>query len=135
MRFLVEFEKRLYFQGFEGIFGVRVVIFDIVKRGENVDFSMFCRTHYRTRKWWFRCGNIRYALSGNRQSVLKCKLCPLWTEKDTIIVQYYYIFLSCQVKILYTLRWSSLSYCKVKILDNVSVFDFSVIEISYSFNL
>ena len=35
MVFSVEFEGMLYFQGFEGIFGVRMVIFDGVKSGEN----------------------------------------------------------------------------------------------------
>ena len=67
----------LYFQGFEGIFGGIVVIFDDVKSGEMLDFSGFCRTHYRTRKWGFRRENIRYALSGNRTFVLKCKPRPL----------------------------------------------------------
>ena len=38
----------LYFQGFEGDFGVRVVIFDGVKSGEMLDFSMFCRSGYRS---------------------------------------------------------------------------------------
>ena len=38
----------LYFQGFEGIFGGIVVIFDDVKSGEILDFSMFCRSGYRT---------------------------------------------------------------------------------------
>ena len=67
----------LIFQGFEGIFGVRMVIFDGVKSGKNVDFSMFCRTHYRTQKWGFRRGNNRCALSGNRTFALKCKPRPL----------------------------------------------------------
>ena len=35
---LVEFEEMLYFQGFEGIFGGIVVIFDGVKSGEMLDF-------------------------------------------------------------------------------------------------
>ena len=48
MRFLVEFEEMLYFQGFEGIFGGIVVIFDDVKSGEMLDFSMVCRSGYRT---------------------------------------------------------------------------------------
>ena len=38
----------LYFQGFEGISGGIVVIFDGVKSGEMLDFSMFCRSGYRT---------------------------------------------------------------------------------------
>ena len=38
----------LYFQGFEGIFGEIVVIFDGVKSGEMLDFSGFCRSGHRT---------------------------------------------------------------------------------------
>ena len=38
----------LIFQGFEGIFGVRMVIFDGVKSGEMLDFSGFCRSVYRS---------------------------------------------------------------------------------------
>ena len=38
----------LYFQGFEGISGGIVVIFDGVKSGEMLDFSGFCRSGYRT---------------------------------------------------------------------------------------
>ena len=41
----------LYFQGFEGIFGVRMVIFDGVKSGEMLDFPMFCRSGYRSQNW------------------------------------------------------------------------------------
>ena len=39
----------LYFQGFDDIFGGIVVIFYDVKSGEMLDFSMFCRSGYRTR--------------------------------------------------------------------------------------
>ena len=67
----------LIFQGFEGILGGIVVIFDGVKSGEMLDFGGFCRSGYRTRKWVFRHGNNRYALFGNRTFVLKCKLRPL----------------------------------------------------------
>ena len=38
----------LYFQGVDGIFGVIVVIFGDVKSGEMLDFSMFCRSGYRS---------------------------------------------------------------------------------------
>lgn len=38
----------LYFQGLEGIFGVRLVIFDVVESGEMLDFSEFCRSGYRS---------------------------------------------------------------------------------------
>ena len=48
VRFLGEFERRLIFQGFEGIFGGIVVIFDDVKSGEMLDFSGFCRSGYRS---------------------------------------------------------------------------------------
>ena len=48
MRFLGEFEEMLYFQGVDGIFGVIVVIVGDVKSGEMLDFSMFCRSGYRS---------------------------------------------------------------------------------------
>ena len=44
---MVEFEEILYFQGFEGILGVRMVIFDGVKSGEMLDFSGGYRRGYR----------------------------------------------------------------------------------------
>ena len=69
----------LYFQGFKGILGGIVVIFDGVKSGEMLDFSMFCRSGYRTRKWGFRRENIRCAVPGFRWSAPKCKLRPLMT--------------------------------------------------------
>ena len=61
----------------KGILGGIVVIFGVVKSGEMLDFSGFCRTHYRTRKWGFRRENIRYALPGFRLPALKCKPRPL----------------------------------------------------------
>ena len=48
MVFSVEFEIMLYFQWFEDIFGVRMGIFDGGKSGEMLDFSMFCRSVYRS---------------------------------------------------------------------------------------
>ena len=77
MMFLVEFDLSLIFQGFESILEGYFDDFINVKSGKSVDFLMFCRTHYRTQKWVFRRGNIRYALSGNQTLVLKCKLCPI----------------------------------------------------------
>ena len=38
----------LIFQGFDGIFGVRVVIFGVVESGEMLDFSGFYRSGYRS---------------------------------------------------------------------------------------
>ena len=48
MVFSVEFDISFIFQGFEGIFGGIVVIFDGVKSGEMLDFVGFCRSGYRT---------------------------------------------------------------------------------------
>ena len=48
MMFLVEFDLSLIFQWFEGIFGVRMVIFDGVKSGEMLDFSGFYPSRYRS---------------------------------------------------------------------------------------
>ena len=48
MVFSVKFDRMLIFQGFEGIFGGIVVIFDGVKNGEMLDFAGFCRSGYRT---------------------------------------------------------------------------------------
>ena len=38
----------LYFQGFERIFGVKMVIFNGVESGEMLDFSGFYRSGYRS---------------------------------------------------------------------------------------
>ena len=38
----------MIFQGFEGIFCVRLVIFDVVKSGGILDFSGFARSGYRS---------------------------------------------------------------------------------------
>ena len=48
MVFSVKFDRMLIFQGFEGIFGGIVVIFDGVKSGEMLDFSGFARSEYRS---------------------------------------------------------------------------------------
>ena len=53
MVFLVEFEKVLYFQGFNGVFGGMLVIFGDVKSGEMLNSSMFCRSGYRSDVLWF----------------------------------------------------------------------------------
>ena len=77
LKILIKFDRILIFQGFERILEGDIDDFINVKSGKNVDFSMFCRTHYRTQKWGFRRGNNRYALPGFRLLVLKCKLSPL----------------------------------------------------------
>ena len=48
MVFSVEFDRSFIFQGFEGVFGEIVVIFGVVGSGEMLDFSMFCRSSYRS---------------------------------------------------------------------------------------
>ena len=48
MVFSVEFDRMLYFQGFDGILGWIVVIFDGVKSGEMLDFVGFYRSGYRS---------------------------------------------------------------------------------------
>ena len=48
MVFSVEFDENLYFQGFDGIFGGIVVIFDGVESDEILDFVGFCRSGYRS---------------------------------------------------------------------------------------
>ena len=48
MVFLVEFERSFIFQGVDGIFCVRMVIFGVVGSGENGVKWGFCRTHYRS---------------------------------------------------------------------------------------
>ena len=48
MVFSVEFDRMLYFQGVDGIFGWIVVIFDGVKSGEMLDFVGFSRSGYRS---------------------------------------------------------------------------------------
>ena len=75
--FSVEFDLNLIFQGFERILEGYFDDFINIKSGKNVDFSMLCRTRYRTRKWGFRCGNNRCAIPGSRLSALKCKPRPL----------------------------------------------------------
>ena len=54
----------LYFQGFDGIFGVRVVIFNGVGSSENGVFSGVCRSGYRSGYFgwiWVKClGNTDF---------------------------------------------------------------------------
>ena len=45
---MVEFDRSLNFQGVEMIFGGIVVIFGVVKSGEMLDFTGFCRSVYRS---------------------------------------------------------------------------------------
>ena len=46
----------LYFQGFYGIFGWIVVIFDGVESGKMLDFSGVCRSGYRTQNGYLGVG-------------------------------------------------------------------------------
>lgn len=58
MMFSVEFDLSFIFQWFEGIFGVKMVIFDGVKSGEMLDFSGFARSGYRSDFGYFRKFNF-----------------------------------------------------------------------------
>ena len=50
LKILSEFEERLILLGFDGILKVFLMIFSDAEIAKNIDFSRFCRTHYRTRK-------------------------------------------------------------------------------------
>ena len=105
----------LIFQGFERILEGYFDDFSVTRMGKNGVKQTFCRTHYRTRKWRIRCENIRYALSGFRLLVLKCKLPPYYikTYYNSTVLQYLFVVSS---KILYTCNISSLLFCQCKIL-------------------
>ena len=51
MVFSVEFDRSFIFQGFEGIFGGIVVIFDGVESGEMLDFSGVLSKWVSNSKW------------------------------------------------------------------------------------
>ena len=67
MVFSVKFDRILIFQGFERIFGGYFDDFINVKSGKNVDFSMFCRSEYRSGVFgwiWMKClGNADFTRS------------------------------------------------------------------------
>ena len=65
--FLVDFDKKLDFQGFERFFGGLVVIFDDVKSGEMIDFVGVCRSGYRSK-------------NGE-----KCAVCGVWKMYVTCV--------------------------------------------------
>ena len=64
MVFSVEFDRSFIFQGFDGILGGIVVIFDGVKSGKMLDFSGFCRSGCRSNVFgwiWVKClGNADF---------------------------------------------------------------------------
>ena len=58
MVFSVKFDRMLIFQGFDGILGWIVVIFNGVKSGEMLDSSGVCRSGYRSGVFglvWVKC--------------------------------------------------------------------------------
>ena len=97
------------------------MIFGVVKSGEMLDFSVLCRSGYRTRKWGFRCGNIRYAVPGFRLSVLKCKPRPHHGIKSYYNSTVLWYILWCQVKMLYTCNDPVCYPVKVKYLTRFGV--------------
>ena len=62
MVFSVEFDEMLYFQGFECIFDAIVMIFGVVKSGEMLDFSGFCRSGYRSNFEVKYLGNVDFTM-------------------------------------------------------------------------
>ena len=77
MVFSVEFDRMLYFQRVDGIFGWIVVIFDGVKSGEMLEFSGFCRSGYRSGCF----GGFEVKHFGNAdftRSLWIEEMCPSW---------------------------------------------------------
>ena len=48
LKILIVFDWSLIFQGMRGVLKAFLMIFSDVKMAENIDFSRFCRTRYRT---------------------------------------------------------------------------------------
>ena len=67
LKILIKFDRILIFQGFERILEGYFDDFVNVKSGRNVDFSMFCRTHYRTQNGGQRVGtsDMPFLATGN----------------------------------------------------------------------
>ena len=67
MKILIKFDRNLIFQGFERILKVFLMIFGVVKSDEMLNFSMFCRSVYRSGvfEWiWVKClGNADFTRS------------------------------------------------------------------------
>ena len=105
LKILIKFDRIIIFQGFERILEGYFDDFSVMRMGKNSVKWTFCRTHYRTRKWGFRRENIRYALSGNRTLVQKCKPRPhIWHKRYYNSTVLWYIFVY-QVK--YFTFWNS----------------------------
>ena len=62
--------------------------------GENGVKWSFCRTHYRTQNWGLGVETSDMPFPATGCYSQNVNYAPLWTEKDTIIVQYYCMFLS-----------------------------------------
>ena len=85
MRFLDEFERRLIFQGFEGILGWYEVIFGLVEIGKMLDFVGFARSGYRSGilSWiWVKClGNADFT-----RSLWIEQICRSWQPASCFIM-------------------------------------------------
>ena len=92
MVFPVEFDLSLNLQGFEGISGGIMVIFDGVKSGEMLDFSEFCRSGYRSENGGLGVETSDMPFSAIEYLFWNVNYAPYLALKDTIIVQYYGIF-------------------------------------------
>ena len=81
LKILIKFDRIHIFQGFESILEGYFDDFSAIRMDKNGVKCTFCRTHYRTRKYGSRRGNNRYAVSGFRTLILKCKPCPMLVYK------------------------------------------------------
>ena len=107
--------KSLFYKGWEVFWRYFWWFLAMLKRRKTLIFQGFVELGIEL-KMGSRRGWNRYAVPGNRTLVLKCKPCPVTGWKNTIIVQYYGVFLLSSDNTLHTFL-SSLANCQVKILD------------------
>ena len=106
MWFSVEFEEMLYLQGFDGIFGVKMVIFLMVWKvvkclilvgfiEVGIEVILVIFDSEMSRKCWFYKEFVDWTdvpvYMANKRSK-NVNYAPILTEKYTVIVQYYSIF-------------------------------------------
>ena len=75
----------LYFQGFDGIFGGIVVIFNDMKNGEMLDFSGFARSGYRSGCF----GGFEVKCLGNADFIRSLwieQICRFWQPASCFIM-------------------------------------------------
>ena len=70
------------------------MIFGDVEMAENIDFSMFCRTRYRTQNGGRGMDGIDVPFLASGVLLQNVNYAPIYGIKHTIIVQYYGVFLT-----------------------------------------